>query len=96
MAVSVLRRDFGLPIRAGGEIAVDNNVRRVFRRTGLIERVGKDEDIRTVARRIHPADPSALDLGSWTVGADWCRPRNPQCHSCQLTARCPRVGVPYT
>jgi hypothetical protein len=63
MAVSILRRDFRVPIRPGGDIAVDKNVRRVFHRTGLVRPDGDNEEIRNAARVMHPEDPSALDFG---------------------------------
>jgi endonuclease III len=93
MSVGVLRRDFALPVEPGGDIAVDGNVRRVVRRTGLVTPDDTDDQIRAAARAMNPDDPSALDLGTWVVGSEYCRARRPACSAWSLAERCQKVGV---
>lgn len=66
MAVEILERDLGLPIRemSGSDIAYDVHIRRVFIRTGLAE-VDDPDHMIAIARRIHPDRPGALDAPAW-------------------------------
>ena len=91
MAVEILRRHFGVPMRGVecGSVAYDVHVRRVFLRTGLAE-TDSPEAIREAARRACPDAPGTLDLAAWLVGRDWCRPQDPHCEACRLGAACPR------
>lgn len=63
MAVEILERDLGVPVRnlERSDIAYDVHIRRVFLRTRLAERDDRDHMI-AVARQLHPARPGALDL----------------------------------
>lgn len=92
MAVEILARDLGVPLRemAGSDIAFDVHVRRVFLRTGLASR---DEVTHMVAaaRALHPQRPGALDLPAWDIGRRWCRPTEPDCPACPLNKACPRL-----
>lgn len=69
MAVEILERGFGVPLRAmeGSDIAFDVHLRRVFLRAGLAER-----DERTLmidaARKLYPVRPGALDEPAWHIG----------------------------
>jgi uncharacterized HhH-GPD family protein len=91
MAVEILERDLGVSIRSmeGSDIAYDVHVRRVFLRTGLVERDDVDHMVET-ARTIYPDRPGALDAPAWSIGRTWCRPGVPDCPSCVLDAVCPR------
>jgi uncharacterized HhH-GPD family protein len=92
MAVEILARDLKVPITAmdGSDIAVDIHVRRVFLRSGLVDRDDVDEII-AAARRLHPTRPGALDLPVWRVGQGWCHPTDPDCPNCPLNAPCPQL-----
>lgn len=89
MAVEILERDLGVPVRemTGSDIAYDVHVRRVFLRTGLVEVDDQDHMVST-ARIIHPQRPGALDAPAWVIGRTWCRPRDPDCPMCVLDDVC--------
>jgi uncharacterized HhH-GPD family protein len=92
MAVEILARDLGKPLRemSGGDIAYDVQVRRVFLRTGLAE-LDEVGHMVAVARALCPDRPGALDLPAWDIGRRWCRPAEPDCPACPLNAVCPRL-----
>jgi uncharacterized HhH-GPD family protein len=92
MAVEILARDLGKPLKdmSGSDIAYDVHVRRVFLRTGLVERDDVDRMV-AVARALNPDRPGALDLPAWDIGRRWCRPANPDCLACPLNHACPRL-----
>jgi uncharacterized HhH-GPD family protein len=91
MAVEILARDLGVPIRefTGSDIAYDVHVRRVFLRTGLAAYDDPDHMIE-VARHLHPECPGELDFPAWLIGRTWCGAGIPQCAECPLTEVCPR------
>lgn len=92
MAVEILARHFGVSVRdlEGGTVAYDVQVRRVFLRTGLVE---KDTiaNVEAAATRACPQAPGRLDLATWLVGRQWCRPRRPLCDECRLSPVCPKL-----
>lgn len=92
MAVELLTRHFGVELAGteDGTVAYDVHVRRVFLRTGLATR-DTPEAVTAAARTACPAAPGSLDLASWLVGRQWCRPRDPRCEECRLAAACPRL-----
>ena len=92
MAVEILARDLRKPLRqlSGGDVAYDVHLRRVFLRTGLAQRDEVGHMV-AVARALYPERPGALDLPAWDIGRRWCRPANPDCASCPLTAACARL-----
>jgi hypothetical protein len=71
MAVEILARDLGKPLRelSGGDVAYDVHVRRVFLSTGLARTRRPHRDGR-VARALHPGHPGALDLPAWDSAGD--------------------------
>jgi endonuclease III len=91
MAVEILERDLGVPIRAmhGSDIAYDIHVRRVFLRTRLAERDDLEHMV-AVAREAYPDRPGAIDFPAWLVGRQWCRAGIPDCPHCVLTEVCPK------
>jgi uncharacterized HhH-GPD family protein len=91
MAVEILERDLGVPVRnlELSDIAYDVHIRRVFLRTRLADRDDRDHMI-AVARQLHPSRPGALDLPAWLIGRGWCHPGVPGCVSCPLTEVCPK------
>jgi uncharacterized HhH-GPD family protein len=92
MAVEILERDLGVPVRelSGGDIAYDVHVRRVFLRTGMAERDDLDH-MRDVARAAHPERPGALDFPAWLIGRQWCHAGHPDCGTCPITHACPKL-----
>ncbi|MGH3302352.1 MAG: DUF6884 domain-containing protein [Streptosporangiaceae bacterium] len=91
MAVEILNRDLGVPIREldGSDIAYDVHVRRVLLRTGLAEYDDLEHMI-DVARRAYPERPGAIDMPAWLVGRQWCHAGFPDCPACVLRDVCPK------
>jgi uncharacterized HhH-GPD family protein len=91
MAVEILERDLGVPIKnlQGSDVAYDVHLRRVFLRTRLADRDDRDHMI-VVARELNPTRPGALDLPAWLIGRGWCHPGIPDCVACPLTEVCPK------
>ena len=91
MAVEILDRDLGVPIREldGSDIAYDVHVRRVFLRTGLADYDDLDHMV-DVARRAYPERPGAIDMPAWLIGRQWCHAGLPDCPACILRNVCPQ------
>ena len=92
MAAEILARNLGVLLKEmdGSDIAYDVHVRRVFLRTGLATRDEVTHMV-AVARALHPERPGELDLPAWDIGRRWCRPTDPDCPTCPLTAACARL-----
>jgi len=92
MAVEILERDLRVPILAmeGSDVAYDIHVRRVFLRTGLVERDDIDHVI-SVARTLHPNRPGEIDMPTWLIGRQWCHAGTPDCGACPLSVVCPKI-----
>jgi uncharacterized HhH-GPD family protein len=92
MAVEILERDLGVPLRKldGSDVAYDVHVRRVFLRTG-IAKVDSSAHMIDAARELHPMRPGELDSPAWAIGRRWCRPSEPLCGDCPLGVVCPRL-----
>jgi len=92
MAVDLLTRALKVPLVGieCGTVAYDVHVRRVFLRTGL---VGADTlaAVNEAAAAACPEAPASLDLPTWLVGRQWCRPRRPECDRCRVGSVCPRL-----
>ena len=92
MAVEILCSRLGVPLIGleSTNVAYDVHVRRVFLRTGIVDR----DDINVVkraARELHPSRPGWLDLPTWQIGRGWCHSSNPECATCPLTGVCPKL-----
>ncbi len=92
MAVDLLTRALNVPLTGieCGTVAYDVHVRRVFLRTGLIDR-DTLASVNEAAAAACPQAPASLDLPTWLVGRQWCRPRRPECDLCRLGSVCPRL-----
>jgi uncharacterized HhH-GPD family protein len=92
MAVELLSRCMGVRVRdlEGGTVAYDTQVRRVFLRSGLVDRDTRS-DVERAAAEVLPAGPGRLDLPAWLIGRRWCRPVGPLCDECRLADVCPRL-----
>jgi len=92
MATEILVRHFGIELRGRecGQVAYDVQVRRVFLRAGLVNE-DSVEAVEAAARTACPEAPGTLDLATWLVGRNWCRPSVPLCESCRLGGVCPRL-----
>lgn len=91
MAVEILTRHFGVGLsgRECGQVAYDVQVRRVFLRSGLVDRDDREE-VEAAACVACPGAPGTLDLAAWLIGRQTCRPRAPRCGDCRLAGVCPR------
>ena len=91
MATEILTRHFAVELtgREYGRIAYDVQVRRVFLRSGLVD-VDARPEVERAAARISPEAPGLLDLPSWLIGRQTCRPRSPLCEECRLGGVCLR------
>ena len=91
MAVELLGSAFGVELEGAecGSVAYDVQVRRVFLRTGLVDR-DTPAAVANAAALACPEAPGSLDLPAWLVGRETCRPRAPRCGECRLGAACPR------
>lgn len=92
MATNILVRDFGVDVkdRSGIDISYDIHIRRVFLRTGIVEK----DDMKVIvekARELNPEYPGTLDLGCWIIGRDFCHPNNPECSKCPISEHCPKL-----
>ena len=91
MAVELLVSHFGVELAdlSGSNVAYDVHVRRVFLRSGLVDR---DELglVTAAARELYPDRPGLLDLPTWMIGRRWCHPV-PNCLECPLGAVCPQL-----
>lgn len=97
MAANILARDFKVALsdHSGIDVSADVHVLRVFVRTGLVPSVGNDaQQIKQTiakARQIHPEFPGIVDIPSWRIGREWCRPTNPNCTQCEIGDVCPKI-----
>jgi uncharacterized HhH-GPD family protein len=92
MAVEILERDLGVPIREmeGSDLAFDVHVRRVMLRTGLAS-VDDQQHMIERARQLNPERPGALDFPMWNIGRTWCHAGVPECDLCVLGEVCPKL-----
>lgn len=92
MATEILVRHLGKRLVGleDGCVAFDVHVRRVFLRAGLATEDSL-EAVSEAARRICPEDPGSLDLATWLIGREHCRPSKPRCDACPLGQACPRL-----
>ncbi|MCI0634871.1 MAG: hypothetical protein L0206_13275 [Actinobacteria bacterium] len=92
MTAMLLWRNRDVDIREmdGCDVAVDIHIRRVFLRTGLVERDDPREMIQS-ARRVWPALPGALDPPAWTIGRERCHAGVPDCPACPIRHVCPKL-----
>ncbi|MBI2852438.1 MAG: iron-sulfur cluster loop [Chloroflexi bacterium] len=95
MATNTLIRDFKIPVsdKLCVDISPDIHIKRVFTRLGLVREDASNDEIIYCAREWNPTYPGIVDLSTWEVGREWCRPHNPTCEACFLTDFCPKIEV---
>ena len=74
-------------------------VRRVLKRTGLIDNVEDIEQARTVVRQEFNIIPMIADCGLWKIGNEWCEMRTARrgecmAYSCPIFHICPKESIP--
>ena len=91
MAANILVRDFRIPVsdRFSIDVSPDVQVRRVFRRLGLVQPKASSEEIIYAARSLSPEYPGIIDFVAWELGRTSCRARKPRCSECFARAVCP-------
>jgi uncharacterized HhH-GPD family protein len=89
MAVNILARDFGVPVRdyENIDVSYDIHVRRVFLRSGIVND-DSEKTIISAGRELNPSYPGALDLPAWNIGRNWCHPSAPVCEDCPINGVC--------
>lgn len=94
MAVNILARQFKIPLSDyySIDVSADVQVKRVFRRLGLIEDGDSSDAVIYKARALHPKFPGLLDSPAWRIGRKWCRPKRPLCHDCFMQTVCPTAS----
>ena len=95
MATNILVREFKVPLSNVHEIdiSVDSQIRKVFKRMGLVSVNASDQHIIEVARKIYPKYPGLADSVIWEIGRDWCKPDLSVCHKCYLNEYCPKNPI---
>lgn len=95
MATNILVRDFKVPIRDVHEIdiSVDAQIKKVFKRMGIVPANASNQIIIEVARKIYPKYPGIADSVIWEIGRDWCKIDLSECHKCFLNDYCPKNPV---
>lgn len=92
MATNILVRDLGIEVkdRSGIDVSYDIHIRRVFLRTGLVEKDDMNLMIKT-ARMLNPEYPGVLDNPCWIIGREYCHPQNPKCDTCPVSGACQKL-----
>lgn len=93
MTTNILARDFKVPMKDKLciEISPDRQVKRVFKRIGLIDKNSSNDDLIYCARELNPKYPGIFDFSAWEIGRTWCRPKNPKCGECYLDDACSKI-----
>ncbi|HTY51833.1 MAG TPA: hypothetical protein VMB35_01400 [Methanomicrobiales archaeon] len=91
MATNILVRDFKIPLQNTNEIdiSVDIQVRKAFKRLGLITANASNQEIIETARKIYPDYPGIADSIVWEIGRLWCEDLS-NCCKCFLNKFCPK------
>jgi endonuclease III len=90
MAANILVRNFKVPLSDYRyvDISADVQVARVMARLGFVEEGASTDVVIYAARELNPDFPGIFDLVLWEIGRTVCRPRNPDCDSCELSRWC--------
>ena len=95
MATNILARQFKVPLSdyCSIDISPDVHIRRVMYRCGLIKDEEDTNYIIYKAREICPEFPGIIDHSLWDIGRSFCRPSEPLCSDCTISALCPRKHI---
>ena len=90
MAANILSRDFKIEFSDyySIDISIDVHVQRVFVRLGLVNDGATVEEIIYRARSLYPEFPGLMDLPTWEIGRNWCKPKQPNCKDCYMKDLC--------
>ncbi len=92
MAANILARDFKIKMKDRHciDVSPDVQVKKVFKRLGLISKESDDE-LMYCTRELNPKYPGIFDLPVWEIGRKWCHFKNPDCENCYLNKYCPKI-----
>ena len=92
-AANMLFRDFKIKLSDSSSLDVtpDSYVRRIFRRTGFINRNASDEELIYCARELHLRYPGIFDRPCEEIADTVCKTEKPACRECPLTASCMQI-----
>ncbi len=95
MAANILARDFKVELKDYNSIDIspDVHVKRVFHRLGFVSEDASNDELIYKARSLHPRFPGLMDLPTWEIGREFCKPKKPLCDGCYVTDRCPKNGL---
>lgn len=93
MATNILASQFRIPFSDyySIDISPDVHIRRVLKRTGLVESNATVESIIYKARELNPDFPGIIDFSCWEIGRNFCKPNNPICSKCPIESSCKKV-----
>jgi len=88
-----LFRDFKIRLSDSSSLDVTPElpVRRVFRRTGFINRHASDEELIYSARELHLRYPGIFEKPCWEIVHRVCKSENPLCNECPLDSSCLKI-----
>lgn len=89
-AANMLFRDFKIKLSDSSSLDVtpDYYVRRIFRRTGFINRNASDEELIYCARELHLRYPGIFESPCEEIADTVCKSEKPVCRECPLSASC--------
>ncbi len=91
MAANILARDYKVKFSDchSIDISADVHVKRVFNRLGLVPEKASTDEVIYKARALHPKFPGLMDLPTWEIGRNCCKPKQPICDDCYMGDLCP-------
>ena len=94
MGPNILVRDMKISVsdKYSIDISVDAQIRRTFKRLGLVRENASNEELIYRARELNPEYPGIFDLSLWEIRREWCRPQGPECVKCYLNDLCPTAA----
>jgi len=93
MTANILARQFKIPFSDyySIDISPDVHIKRVLSRLGYVEKDPSPELVIYKARELYPEFPGIIDFSCWEIGKKWCRPTDPDCANCIISADCKKL-----
>ena len=90
MIANILARNFKVKMSdyLGIDISPDLQIRKVFERVGFVKKGVSNEVIIYKAKELNPEYPGVFDYPCWSIGREFCHPKNPKCDECYLNKFC--------
>ena len=95
MATNILIRDFKIKVsdKYSVDISIDDIVPRVLKRVYGLSRKADSTELIFFARSINPDYPGILDIVTWKIGREWCKPKKPKCINCPVSKMCNSMKI---